>query len=166
MRVAQRPHRGQVPPAATVVAAAATNPRFEHDKDGKVSYIGKKALRGIYHNCIKKSAVMKEIFSQQFIRPAKVWTKTVVGVGVKRDHRRNPMYNWQPHADCEAALAHSRGDIAPEPCDRCREGQGRFAECVVMPGKFKGACTNCRWAAKDSWVFFPKAVVGNGSLRC
>ncbi|KAK4654415.1 hypothetical protein QC762_403925 [Podospora pseudocomata] len=117
-------------------------------KDGKVSYIGEKALRGIYHGCIKKNAVMKEIFSQQFIRPAKVWTKPVVGVGVKRDHRGNPMYNWQPNANCEAALAHSRGDIAPEPCDRCREGQGRFAECVVMPGKFKGACANCRWAAK------------------
>ncbi|KAK4643168.1 hypothetical protein QC761_0065040 [Podospora bellae-mahoneyi] len=48
------PTENNSPPTATVVAAAASNPWFEHNKDGKVSYIGEKALRGIYHGCIRR----------------------------------------------------------------------------------------------------------------
>lgn len=47
----------------------------------------------------------------------------------------------------EAFLKSSVGTIRPstERCEKCRNGRGQFASCIVVPGFFKGSCTNCVW---------------------
>ncbi|KAK0704098.1 hypothetical protein B0T21DRAFT_299479 [Apiosordaria backusii] len=118
------------------------------DEGDHFSFLGEEALQAVYNECMKKSSSMTELIQKPYIRPAKVWTRPTVDR--KRGRDGKVIYNWQPHANCEAALIHSRGEIAPEPCDFCSAKRGRFAECVVMPGMFKGACGNCRWASKDA----------------
>ncbi|KAF7947357.1 uncharacterized protein EAE97_004606 [Botrytis byssoidea] len=50
-----------------------------------------------------------------------------------------------------ASLAYERGDEAIEPCSYCRrEDRGTFKNCVVMPGRFSGACTNCKFVNRGS----------------
>jgi hypothetical protein len=45
----------------------------------------------------------------------------------------------------EATLAYTRGVLQEEECTHCAKGSGPFTSCVVMPGFFKGACTNCHY---------------------
>ncbi|KAK0671977.1 hypothetical protein QBC41DRAFT_353879 [Cercophora samala] len=156
----QDPGSEDSPPRATAAAPApapapVSSVEFEHEENGTVSYLHEKPLRGIYHQAVKKSAVMRQIFSKPFIRPVQVRND---GLGLKRDHRGNLIFNWQPHANCEAVLAQSRGELAPVPCQRCKEGFGRFFGCMVMPGMFKGSCANCRWAANDCRCSFRPTV--------
>lgn len=50
----------------------------------------------------------------------------------------------------EAALCQTRGDICEEPCLPCGRGNGIFAQCIVVPGQFDGACGSCRYNARHA----------------
>lgn len=57
-----------------------------------------------------------------------------------------------PRRKCnqEAALCQTRGDICEEPCVPCGKGLGIFAQCIVVPGQFGGACGSCRYNMKNA----------------
>lgn len=57
-----------------------------------------------------------------------------------------------PRRNCnqEAALCQTRGDICEEPCQPCGRGNGIFAQCIVVPGQFDGACGSCRYNSKHA----------------
>lgn len=47
----------------------------------------------------------------------------------------------------EAAVGFCVGEVAAPRCDRCVNGLGPFASCVVVSGFLSGACTNCHWGS-------------------
>jgi hypothetical protein len=72
---------------------------------------------------------------------------------IKRSHppvdsfgRANP----KRAGNTESWLAHSRGDPAPVPCRYCHKGKPKFEGCILLPGYFCGACTNCHINGEDS----------------
>ena len=68
--------------------------------------------------------------------------------------RPNKECKFEPAArrNCnqEAALCQTRGDIREEPCVSCDKGKGIFAQCIVVPGEFGGACGSCRYNRKQA----------------
>ncbi|KAF7932811.1 uncharacterized protein EAE98_004110 [Botrytis deweyae] len=60
-------------------------------------------------------------------------------------HRSRPDY-W------DATAGYLVGEVAPEPCSGCKAGNGRFAECIVIPHQsdrdrqpLGGVCMNCAY---------------------
>jgi hypothetical protein len=41
--------------------------------------------------------------------------------------------------------------LKDEGCDNCEKGNGMYAECVYIPGKYGGACGNCKRGDRGAW---------------
>lgn len=54
---------------------------------------------------------------------------------------RDPRRPW----NLEVSLAFMRGEVVSDACKHCLKTQGPFKECVILPGYFQGACTNCEY---------------------
>ena len=48
----------------------------------------------------------------------------------------------------EAALGQTRGETTTVSCERCLKNNGPFTECVLVPGRFAGACCNCHYSSQ------------------
>ncbi|RDW91141.1 hypothetical protein BP5796_02306 [Coleophoma crateriformis] len=60
-----------------------------------------------------------------------------------------------------ALAAHLVGIPAAEPCDFCSRKGGDLVGCIVLPGEFRGACTNCVFASRRAACDFPYQATGN-----
>jgi hypothetical protein len=49
-----------------------------------------------------------------------------------------------------AILLSTRGAIAPNPCEHCASGYGRFSICVISGNWFQGACSGCIFTSKGN----------------
>ena len=56
--------------------------------------------------------------------------------------------------NAEAALAQSRGTIAPQACASCVRGGGPFTECVLVAGQLRGSCANCHYGSEGARCSF------------
>ncbi|CAD6441934.1 3ee1b2a2-ad7f-463b-b83f-070cfaa8e255 [Sclerotinia trifoliorum] len=50
----------------------------------------------------------------------------------------------------ESWLATQVGELQVRACRNCAKGNGPFTDCVVVPGRFKEACTNCYYGGTGS----------------
>ncbi|TGO12848.1 hypothetical protein BTUL_0081g00250 [Botrytis tulipae] len=69
-------------------------------------------------------------------------------------HRSRPDY-W------DATAGYLVGEVAPEPCSYCKAGNGRFAECIVVPPQsgsdrqlFGGVCMSCAYQSSPGKCSF------------
>jgi hypothetical protein len=53
-----------------------------------------------------------------------------------------------------AHFVHLRGTEAAMPCQDCEHGSGFFDKCVILEGKFTGACTNCSYHSGGAFCSF------------
>lgn len=88
--------------------------------------------------------------------PTQGWVPGVLGLPRVRELEWNePWVALNPYQDSKprditALLVYLTGEIAPEPCRKCRDGKGPFKHCVMMareakPGPLRSvfSCSNC-----------------------
>ena len=49
-----------------------------------------------------------------------------------------------------ALLVVTRGNIQPQSCHRCANGNGRFTECIALDGFYSGSCATCVFPSKGN----------------
>jgi hypothetical protein len=82
-------------------------------------------------------------------------TKTIANMellrGVELRQGRDQL-NLFPPQNCEAALAHSRGQVRNGvlACLDCKRGRGPFSKCVILKGYLKRPCSNCYYSAEGA----------------
>ncbi|KAK0671901.1 hypothetical protein QBC41DRAFT_42409 [Cercophora samala] len=94
------------------------------------------------------------ILQLPYVRPAKLRGRTFYPGGVENpDDKRT--YNWDRTSNVIAAIAQTRGQVAPRPCTRCIQGYGPFTECVITDSLRGGVCcANCNFNDKATWCSF------------
>jgi hypothetical protein len=59
-------------------------------------------------------------------------------------------FNIARFVNWEALQAQCVGDVMNPACKHCVRNHGPWAECVTVPGFFKGSCANCHY--NSSWL--------------